>query len=394
MKEIPQLTGLRGALALDVVLGHYDFGYVPLARHLIFHNAAVDVFFCLSSFTLGLVYGAGTERRLDLRAFAVARIARIYPVYLATLLLSVLVLVAFDRAAFGPAVIRETTLRFVWQLFLLAAFPVKRLIGFWDIPAWSVSVEAFCYALVFPPVFRLSRRVAASPAALLAAAIVAGSAIDYLGFTRAFQANILGIGYGSATREVAYWAPLGRGVAMFVAGWLCCLLVRFRPAVAGLAGRLADPVACAFVLVVVLASHGIGERQFVVFLAPWLILGLMNARARVSRLLASVPFVFLGRISYSLYLVHVPVLIAYHAHPLFRTHDALDFYAPFLISFALAILSYRAVETPARRFIRRRFGGTREAAATDRPLPTGGPVVPAAATGSHAPSVRRGPDTR
>ncbi len=352
MREIPQLTGLRGAMALDVVLGHYDFGYVPLARYLIFHNAAVDVFFCLSSFTLALVYGAGTGRRLDLGQFAVARIARIYPVYLLTLFLSVLILVAFDRGVFAPAAIDDTVARFLWQLFLLAALPLKPLMGFWDIPAWSVSVEAFCYVVVFPLVFPASRSVASRPVLLLLAAIGIACAVDFVSFTTSFQANVSGIGYGPATREVAYWVPLARGVSMFLAGWLAYLLLRFRPAVARLTSRLADPAACAFVTLVVLASNGVGDRQNVIFVAPWLILGLMNERAWVSRLLASGPFLFLGRISYSLYLFHVPVLIAYHTRPPFPIHNALDFYAPFAISFALATLSYYGFEVPARRFIR------------------------------------------
>ena len=336
-----------------MVLGHYDFAYVPLARHVIFHDAAVDIFFCLSSFTLCLVYGAGAGRKLALRDFAIARIARIYPVYLLTLLLSVAILVAFDRGVFGPAHLGDTILRLAWQALLLAALPIPSLIGFWDIPAWSVSVEAFCYAVIFPLIFRASRAAARCPPALLIAATFLCAGLDFLVFTNAYQANILGIGYGSAPRALSYWVPMLRGVTMFLAGWLAFVLLGILPRLT--LRFVGDGVAAAFVAIVVLAAHGYGARQAVVFLAPWLIIGLMNDRAVVSRLLSTRPAVFLGRISYSLYLVHVPVLIAYHARPLFRIGGAADFYAPFTISLGLAMLSYRFFEVPSRRFIRARL---------------------------------------
>lgn len=337
------------------MLGHYDYAYVPMARHVIFHDAAVDIFFCLSSFTLCLVYGAGSGRALALRDFAIARIARIYPVYLLTLLLSVAILVVFDRGVFGPAHLGDTILRLVWQALLLAALPIPSLIGFWDIPAWSVSVEAFCYAVIFPPIFRASRTVAGWPPALLIAAIFLCAGLDFLVFTNAYQANILGIGYGSASRMLSYWVPLLRGMTMFLAGWLAFVLLGLLP---GLTARfVADGVAAAFAAIVILAAHGYVARQSVVFLAPWLVLGLMNDRAVASRLLSTRPVVFLGRISYSLYLVHVPVLIAYHARPLFQGGGVADFYAPFAISLGLATLSYRFFEAPSRRFIRARFAG-------------------------------------
>ena len=90
--EIRQLTGLRGVLALDVVIGHLNVtGMSPIGR-IVFRNVAVDFFFTLSGFVLGLTYVKNTSERLDFGRYAVARFARIYPLYLFALLLILVLL--------------------------------------------------------------------------------------------------------------------------------------------------------------------------------------------------------------------------------------------------------------------------------------------------------------
>jgi peptidoglycan/LPS O-acetylase OafA/YrhL len=77
----------------------------------------------------------------------------------------------------------------------------------------------------------------------------------------------------------------------------------------------------------------------------------------MAALLSLRPLVLLGRISYSLYLWHVPVFAVFgYRHPLFALP----------ISLAAAGLSYRFVEQP---FPRRRMGDDREAPTRAIPLP-------------------------
>ena len=83
--ELKALTGLRGVAALTVALAHYNLPILGAANRLFFwHNAAVDLFFCLSGFTLALVY-VGQPSRLGCGIMGVARFARIYPLYIASL---------------------------------------------------------------------------------------------------------------------------------------------------------------------------------------------------------------------------------------------------------------------------------------------------------------------
>ena len=69
------------------------------------------------------------------------------------------------------------------------------------------------------------------------------------------------------------------------------------------------------------------------------------------RLLGTKPFVFIGLISYSLYLVHWP-LIVFVRYELLREPSATEMVVMFVAMVALAILSWRLVERPFRSRVR------------------------------------------
>jgi peptidoglycan/LPS O-acetylase OafA/YrhL len=89
---LPALTGIRFFFALGVVLFHQlpsfspeDLAQLPqwLLNFLATGYIGVSFFFVLSGFILGHTYARA--RRLDLRAFYVARFARVYPLFLFSL---------------------------------------------------------------------------------------------------------------------------------------------------------------------------------------------------------------------------------------------------------------------------------------------------------------------
>src|SRR3954454_4755223 len=75
--ELRALTGLRGVAATIVALAHFQQAFPNDDGILMWHNA-VDLFFCLSGFTLSYVYSRGEFR---FASYLTARIARIYPLY-------------------------------------------------------------------------------------------------------------------------------------------------------------------------------------------------------------------------------------------------------------------------------------------------------------------------
>jgi peptidoglycan/LPS O-acetylase OafA/YrhL len=89
--------------------------------------------------------------------------------------------------------------------------------------------------------------------------------------------------------------------------------------------------------------------------------GLASSDGIIARILASRPFVFLGEISYSVYLVHALVIVAckavLSARPGLATSVPLDSVGIVLLFILLTITSgatlYYTVETPGRRLVRR-----------------------------------------
>ncbi|HEV8192144.1 MAG TPA: acyltransferase, partial [Ktedonobacterales bacterium] len=173
--SLAPLTGLRFVAALAVVLDHFWVTFAwwnpaagvpslstppPTGWMLLIHtgNLGVDCFFVLSGFILAYTYATSDGGLLGTRrAFWVARIARIYPIYLLALALD-----------FIPYLLREhhvtgvLTSVVAQPLLLQAWIPSLDTWNSWDPPSWSLSVEAFFY-LLFPLIVmglgRQSKRV-------------------------------------------------------------------------------------------------------------------------------------------------------------------------------------------------------------------------------------------
>ena len=155
-RELPVLTTLR-FFAAAVVLGFHFWpgGQGPAWFGEFFQNGyeSVAFFFVLSGFILTHVY---SSRVFSRREFWLSRLARIYPVYLVSLVIALPVLV-YGAFVSRPVVITHFWLAmFVVSVLLQSWIPQTALI--WNDPAWSLSVEAFFYAL-FPDVLRLQRFV-------------------------------------------------------------------------------------------------------------------------------------------------------------------------------------------------------------------------------------------
>lgn len=121
--RVYQLDALRGLLALGVVAYHV------LDAPEAFGTWGVYAFFVLSGFAMEHVYG----RRLDVRTFAAARIARLAPLWIPVVLVTALLDGVLDPIRLG--------------LNLTGAFGFVAP-GATSIPTggWSIGIEVVCYA--------------------------------------------------------------------------------------------------------------------------------------------------------------------------------------------------------------------------------------------------------
>lgn len=162
------LDSVRGIAALCLVIHHFvistTFGQILDLRGPVpdfFANCwiLVDLFFVLSGIVMAMNY-ARPSRRVAVREFMVRRLARIYPLHLAMLLLLLpLRVVRLATAAFGLPVVSalsqdvNTPYAFLMHLLLLNALGTVGSLS-WNGVSWSISAEFYTY-LVFAALIAL-----------------------------------------------------------------------------------------------------------------------------------------------------------------------------------------------------------------------------------------------
>ncbi|WP_225768481.1 acyltransferase [Inquilinus sp. Marseille-Q2685] len=353
----PALTALRGIAALCVVLFHYSVGSFPnlhLTDTTFFVGKSylfVDLFFSLSGFILMHVYGRGFAdgpSRATLGPFLRARLARLYPLHLVLLggfVLLELVKLAVDRTgldAFGGS---HTLATLPGSLLLLNAAGLYDTIT-WNGPSWSISAE-WIVGLAFPLLVPVVARLRPSGLLLLYVTTLAGFAL-------------LSAGPQHDLDLTSDWG-VPRCFLGFVGG-----MILYRVWQDGAPEWMAtDIAALATAAGIVLAMHLNMRGVFVVPLFGLLILCLAQNTARVGRALGTRPMIFLGEISYAVYLAQILLLDSVHlgwrlatGHDLqeagFSALQSLGVIALMVAALLpLSILLHRRVEVPARGWLRR-----------------------------------------
>ncbi|MDB5504153.1 MAG: hypothetical protein JWR89_4055 [Tardiphaga sp.] len=231
------LDALRIIAACAVVVLHYSdyVKDVPVGRFMVDHtwhfNLFVDLFFVVSGFVIASQYLGRVGDSLSVGRFIWRRLARIYPLHLATLAFYVVIALALH---FGVAK-TDNPARYPFsdlpaQLLLLHAFDGARLT--FNFPSWSLSAEMFCYVL-FPLVAMIVTRNKAVIVALVVLPALGNSLYAYLtgsgswadwinqgGAFRALPAFNLGIACYLFRDRIARWPAIPGAVAALLAAFI------------------------------------------------------------------------------------------------------------------------------------------------------------------------------
>ncbi len=152
------LTSIRGIAALVVVLYHLRESFprvLALSWAPVHGELAVDLFFVLSGFILTHVYNQ--EFTITIRSamrFYIARLARIYPLHLVTLLATLLAVSVSPSIAASFRADFFGLKAFILNLFLVQNWGLVDIS--WNAVSWSISAEWFMY-LWFPFVLAILR---------------------------------------------------------------------------------------------------------------------------------------------------------------------------------------------------------------------------------------------
>jgi peptidoglycan/LPS O-acetylase OafA/YrhL len=334
--------GLRIIAAGAVVVLHYSdyFEDVPIGRFMVAHtwhfNLFVDLFFVVSGFVIARQYFGRVDDAGSIGRFLWRRLARIYPLHLATLAFYLALAGALHFGAArtdNPA--RYPLSDLPAQFLLLHAFIGERLT--FNFPSWSLSAEMFCY-LLFPAVALIAQRRKEAIIALVAFTALANSLwawaagttpwadwINQGGAFRALPAFNLGVTCYLFRDQIARWPVIPGALAASLAGFI--VLGSLLPT-----------------MTVLLAVYAIA------------ILAVQADCAGRETLLSRLRFDRWSPLTYSCYMLHIPVatvIITFGSRLLSLSPHERLILAPVAIAvlaFA-SVVSLRTFETPLRRYL-------------------------------------------
>ncbi|MGW9950548.1 peptidoglycan/LPS O-acetylase OafA/YrhL [Rhizobium leguminosarum] len=292
-RELKPLTGIRGIAALLIAGYHFTITKAGNLEHLVSVERAylaVDAFFVLSGFVLALSYAksfSGGVRAKNYRNFLVKRFLRIYPAYFCILLLYVAKLVV--NVSGDGALAQFSVLDFISNFLMLNTWAIdaKTIIG----PSWSVCVEILCYFL-FPGMIAIIARTRVSAIATIVIALLGIIAVALSGHGAAGELDVV---FG----DTLY--PVLRAVCGFwigIAGYYLWTNT-------GLVTDTGSGAYLSLALIGMVASIAFGASDLVVyvFIAAAVILTATQSEASQT-LFGNRVSHFLGKVSYSLYLIH------------------------------------------------------------------------------------------
>jgi len=369
LSSIPCLTGLRFWLATWVVVFHQsvpaDIHY-PLLQGLLRHPVlyfmahgfvAVTGFFCLSGFILAYNYSHRLGTRAECCRFMGSRLARIYPICFAGLLMfAPIIYVAVDQGKLGPG---KALCSLVASLALLQSFS-STLWHIWNGPEWSLSDEMFFYLSLPWYASWLARQSTRTLLGLagFSAFVKVGLSAALLLLFHVFPAAEHSVWWEAQQSLIGHLArnPVVR-VAEFFCGYCTGLLFlrhgawSARRSTVVLAASLAIFYGCGTMLA---PGSYLLPLYIVLFLA--IIYALAQPTAWVRTFLGSPTACFLGEISFSMYIFQLPLAIYLEhymrAHPeqaFWGRHHLLVFAGYFAVLMAFSAVAHVWVEHPLRR---------------------------------------------
>lgn len=342
--SILPLTSIRGLAALWVYLYHRSNMTSDSAFFTSFAKDGyfgLDIFFILSGFIISYVHAGEFATPKDVRKntgrFLWLRLSRVYPLH-------ILLLLAFVNLQEPMGGVKD----FLQHALLMQSWGWSNN-GLWNVPAWSISVEWLIY--LFFPLFACGISAMARNTVFNIGIIVAA-----LGLWTAYLAAV-----GLPVHDLVQPAAcLPRGILSFIIGVGLHNLYRQK----FLEKLPWDAIAVISALCIAGASW-MRSRDMQVYdimmiaLFTILVYALANIRGWAHYVFSNRAVVYLGTISYSIYMLQWIYLllvakyrgVTFAGAPFFHWH----FLAETLGLIAVAALSYHLIERPARGWIREQF---------------------------------------
>lgn len=359
-RPVRALEGLKGVSALGIVIFHMsaalaysrEFGFT--AAWFGNYYLLLDLFFVISGYGIGLSYAARFENGVSARgwgAFMWARLVRLYPLYIAVLLILAFQDLVFlglkDAGLWDPGYQpferpKANVGNLISSIFMTQAWGFHDKLV-WNIPAWYVSA-LICAYMAFPFIAWAAGRLGRNARAAALIALGGGGAVAlHIAFAQ---------GLFHAPNDLS---PL-RAVLEFMLGYG---ISQLRPGPRWRSWLQLPALALVFI-----GFHApLQDWLSFVFLALFM-WTLLDDRGPAAWALGLRPLTWLGAASYGIFLVHQPLLswfdaigrswLAPHAWILWSEHFSWNIALRFVVIVFVGWAAQRFIATPAQRLLTRK----------------------------------------
>ena len=339
----PHIDGIRAFAVIPVVLFHIYAALCPGGF------AGVDVFFVISGYLItGGILRDLTNNRFTMRNFYYRRIRRILPAYF-TLIVGVFIMGCVLYYAQPLIYLADTTI--MGTLFSANLYFYFFSGGYFDasvhsnalLHLWSLSVEEQFYLfipLLCSIIWKFKRRLV-FPLFMAIAVVSLGGAV-YAVFNGSQHSAFYLLHFRA-------WELLAGSLLAMVPLTICHSDVKVPCTIA----RVHTVLAMTGLMLIIGTYVALSNRTpfpglaVLPTVAGTALLIRYGQNGWVAQMLSSRPTVFIGKISYSLYLWHWPVTV-FWKYAVYEQLHYYDYVGMFLISLLLAYLSWRLVEVPVR----------------------------------------------
>jgi peptidoglycan/LPS O-acetylase OafA/YrhL len=352
---LPGLDGLRALSILIVLIAHLGFDKIVPG------GLGVTIFFFVSGFLITRILVGEQNKsdgRIDLGPFYIRRFLRLMPALAVFIIVSWLLITPFGGKPTGSQIAAASLYFMNYHKPLGDVFGWPEIVIPWG-HLWSLAVEEHFY-LIFPAALALFGKTHSARIRLILGAIIASALwrfvlVNYLGGTgdytyEATECRLESIAWGCLLAVTLDGAPRENACLGWLVGWQWIVVglgavlftLLFRDEIFRATWRYSVQGIALFVLV--LNLYALRSMRFAI------------------DLLEIKPLRWIGRLSYSLYLWHWPMIwIAFKVTGLELGSDQMmslpTMAAVVVASFACASASYHLVERPLFG-LRKKFGGT------------------------------------
>ncbi len=333
------LQVLRGLAILAVLLFHFREGFFPLGY------LGVDVFFVLSGFVVTplilRIFSSELDKSVfeNLKRFYLRRFYRLAPAMGVTIIGSAILIFLFGSPADHQRFARQG----IASLLLIGNFGAIRYSGDYFSPnpnpllhTWSLSVEEQIYLVL--PLILLVLLLKRHHVKIVATAIF--TLITFISFLLFIYPQLLNIFFPGMGIEfltkIAFYSPTSR-IWQFSLGGLCFLLLGFDCRPLSKLARVASAVVIGILLILVDTKAGnFKSASILVSVVTFILIAAGNLNdipRKCSDLLK-----WLGNRSYSIYLVHMPLMYLANYSPFFRTNSLRNQFLIGLVFLALSVI--------------------------------------------------------